>query len=140
MAKALNKTTETKASVDAFLAKQPEAVAEDCRSIIKLMRKATGEEPRMWGPSIVGFGTYHYKYDSGREGDFLITGFSPRKAALTLYLKADLAREAERLKKLGKHKVGGGCLYIKKLSDVDLSVLEELVVKGVKAMAKQRIH
>ncbi len=139
MAKAELKTKETKASVEAFLDKQPEAVAADCRAIIKLMSKATGEEAKMWGPSIVGFGTYHYKYESGLEGDFLITGFSPRKAALTLYLSAGLAEEGERLKKLGKHKVGGGCLYIKKLADVDVKVLEELIVKGVKAMEKMRV-
>ncbi len=140
MAKAALKTKETTASVDAFLDKQPEAVAADCRSIITLMKKATGEEPKMWGPSIIGFGTYHYKYESGREGHFLITGFSPRKAALTLYLSAGLAEEGERLKKLGKHKVGGGCLYIKKLADVDLKVLEALIVKGVKSLEKQRVR
>jgi hypothetical protein len=140
MAKAKNKTVATTNSVDAFLAKQPQEVQDDCRAIMALMKKATGEDAKMWGPSIVGFGTYHYKYESGREGDSLITGFSPRKAALTLYLSAGYADEAERLKKLGKHKVGGGCLYIKKLSDVDLKVLEALIAKGVKSLAKQRIR
>lgn len=140
MAKAALKTTATTGSVDAFIDKRTEEVAADCRAIVTLMKKVTGEDPKMWGPSIVGFGTYHYKYESGREGDFLITGFSPRKSALTLYLSAGLAEEGERLKKLGKHKVGGGCLYIKKLADVDVKVLEQLIVKGVKALAKQRVN
>ena len=140
MAKAELKTKETKASVDAFIDMQPDAVAADCRTIIKLMEKATGEKARMWGPSIVGFGRHTYEGKSGRSGEWMVTGFSPRKAALTLYLRAGLAEEAERLKKLGKHKVGGGCLYIKKLSDVDLKVLEALIAKGVKALEGQRVR
>ena len=139
MAKAQNKTTATKDPVDAFLAKQPETTAADCRTIMALMKKATGEEGKMWGPSIIGFGTYHYKYDSGREGDWMILGLSPRKANLTLYLNAKLEEEGERLKKLGKHKVSGGCLHINRMSDVDPKVLEQLIVKGVKAMAKLRV-
>ncbi len=140
MAKAQNKTVATKDDVNAFLVKHPKEVQDDCRAIMALMRKATGEEPKMWGPSIVGYGTYHFKYDSGREGDFLITGFSPRKAAISLYLNADLEQEEATLQKLGKHKLSGGCLHIKRMADVDVKTLEQLIVKGVKAMAKQRVR
>ena len=139
MAKAELKTKETKASAEDFIAQQPEAVAADCRAIAKLMKKATGEEPRMWGPAIVGFGRYHYQGASGREGEWMITGFSPRKANLSLYILSGLDKETALLKKLGKHTTGKGCLYIKKLADVDVKLLEELIVKGVKAMAKTRV-
>ena len=134
------KTKETNASVDAFIGQQPDAVAEDCRTLVRLMKKATGEEPRMWGTSMVGFGRYHYKGASGREGEWLITGFSPRKANLSLYILSGLDKETALLKKLGKHSTGKGCLYVKRLADVDLKVLEQLVVKGVKAMEKTRIR
>ena len=137
--KAELKTKETTASVDAFIDKQSETVAADCRTIMQLMKKATGEEARMWGPSIVGYGRYAYKYETGREGEWMITGFSPRKANLTLYIMMGFEEEAALMEKLGKHTTGKSCLYIKKLSDVDLKVLEQLVVKGVKAMAKMRI-
>lgn len=137
--KAELKTKETTASVDAFIAKQPEAIAADCRTIMQLMKKATGEEARMWGPGIVGYGRYAYKYETGREGEWMITGFSPRKANLTLYIMMGFEEEAALMEKLGKHTTGKSCLYIKKLSDVDLKVLEKLIVKGVKAMAKMRI-
>jgi hypothetical protein len=139
MAKAELKTKVTSASVDAFIAEQPEAVAADCRTIIKLMKKATGEEPRMWGASMVGFGRYRYTGKSGREGEWMVTGFSPRKTALSLYILMGFEKEAALMKKLGKHTTGVGCLYIKQLSDVDEKVLEQLIVKGVKAMAQQRI-
>jgi len=139
MAKAELKTKETASSVDAFIAKQPADIAADCRTIMALMKKATGEEPKLWGPSIVGYGRYAYKYDSGREGEWMITGFSPRKANLTLYIMMGFEEEAALMQKLGKHTTGKSCLYIKKLADVDLKVLETLIAKGVKAMAKQRI-
>jgi hypothetical protein len=139
MAKAVLKTKETASSVDDFIAKQPADTAADCRTIMALMKKATGEEPKLWGPSIVGYGRYAYKYDSGREGEWMITGFSPRKANLTLYFMMDFEKETALLQKLGKHTTGKSCLYIKKLSDVDVKVLESLITKGVKAMAKQRI-
>ena len=139
MAKAELKTTETTASVDAFIAKQPADIAADCRAIMGLMRKATGEDPKLWGASIVGYGRYAYTYDSGREGEWMITGFSPRKANLTLYIMMGFEEEAALMEKLGKHTTGKSCLYIKKLSDVDLRVLESLIVKGVRAMEKQRI-
>jgi len=137
--KAELKTKETNASVDAFIGKQPEAIAADCRTIMQLMKKATGEEARMWGPGIVGYGRYAYKYETGREGEWMITGFSPRKANLTLYIMMGFEEEAALMEKLGKHTTGKSCLYIKKLSDVDLKLLEKLIVKGVKAMAKMRI-
>jgi hypothetical protein len=139
MAKAELKTKETTASVEAFIAKQPADIAADCRTIMGLMKKATGEDPKLWGPSIVGYGRYAYKYDTGREGEWMITGFSPRKANLTLYIMMGFEEEAALMQKLGKHTTGKSCLYIKKLSDVDLRVLESLIVKGVRAMEKQRI-
>ena len=139
MAKAELRTKENEASVDTFIDKQPEAVAADCRTIMKLMKKATGEEPKMWGAAIVGFGRYPYEGKSGRSGEWMVTGFSPRKANLSLYILTILDKETALLKKLGKHTTGKSCLYIKRLSDVDLKLLEELIVKGVKAMAKVRV-
>jgi hypothetical protein len=139
MAKAELKTKETTASVETFIAKQPADIAADCRTIMDLMRKATGEDPKLWGASIVGYGRYAYTYDTGREGEWMITGFSPRKANLTLYIMMGFEDEAALMEKLGKHTTGKSCLYIKKLSDVDLRVLESLIVKGVRAMEKQRI-
>ncbi|MBP6697783.1 MAG: DUF1801 domain-containing protein [Flavobacteriales bacterium] len=139
MANAELKTKVNEASVDAFIDKQPEAVAADCRTILKLMKKATGEEPKMWGASIVGFGRYAYEGASGRSGEWMITGFSPRKTNLTIYVMMGFEKEAALMKKLGKHTTGKSCLYIKQLSDVDMKLLEELVVKGVKAMAKTRV-
>lgn len=140
MAKATLKTTATTGSVDAFIAKQPAEIAADCRTIIALMKKATGEEPKLWGPSIVGFGKYAYKYESGREGEWMLTGFSPRKANLTLYIMMGFEEELDLMKKLGKHTTGKSCLYIKKLSDVDLKVLEQLIAKGVKGLEKMRVR
>jgi hypothetical protein len=92
----------------------------------------------MWGPAIVGFGVYHYRYESGREGDWMVTGFSPRKNDLTLYLMPGLEDQAERLARLGRHKTGKSCLYLKKLADVDLEVLGEMIAWSVQAMAPQR--
>lgn len=140
MAKAELKTKVNTASVDAFIDKQPEPVAADCRTIIKLMKKATGEEPKMWGAAIVGFGRYAYEGASGRSGEWMVTGFSPRKANLSLYIFVGFEKEATLMKKLGKHSTGKGCLYIKQLSDVDLKVLEQLIVKGVKVMEKMRVR
>jgi len=139
MAKAELKTKVNEASVDAFIDQQSEAVAKDCRMIIKLMKKATGEDPKMWGASIVGFGRYAYEGASGRSGEWMITGFSPRKTNLTIYIMMGFEKEAALMKKLGKHTTGKSCLYIKKLADIDLKALEELFVKGVKAMAKTRV-
>ena len=139
MAKAELKTKVNEASVEAFIDKQSADVAADCRIISKLMKKATGEEPKMWGASIVGFGRYAYEGASGRSGEWMITGFSPRKTNLTVYIMMGFEKEAALMKKLGKHTTGKSCLYIKRLSDVDLKLLEELIVNGVKAMAKTRI-
>ena len=139
MASSEVKTKETKASVDVFVEKQPEEVRPDLRTLIKVMRKATGEEPRMWGTSIVGFGRYAYKGASGRSGEWMVTGFSPRKANLSIYIMMGFEKEATLMKKLGRHSTGKGCLYVKRLADVDMKLLEELVVKGVKAMDKVRV-
>ena len=104
--------------------------------IAKMMKQVTKAEPKMWGTSIVGFGTYHYKGKSGREGDWMLVGFSPRKQNLTLYIMAGFDRYDELLKKLGKYTTGKSCLYIKKLADVDKKVLKELVSESVKVMKK----
>lgn len=107
---------------------------EDARRVLDLMRKVTGEPPKMWGSSIVGFGSYHYKYASGREGDWMITGFSPRKQNLTIYIMPGFSEFASLLDRLGKHKISKSCLYLNKLDDVDLEVLAELVRESVKVM------
>lgn len=133
-----NKTQVTRASVETFLkGLKDKARAADSRAVLEMMRQVTGEEPKMWGPSIVGFGTYHYKYDSGREGDFLRIGFSPRAQALTLYIMGGFPRYDALMAKLGKYSTGKSCLYIKRLSDVDLKVLEELIRASWKEMAKR---
>jgi hypothetical protein len=127
------KTKQTTGDVDAFLAAvEPEARRADAIEVCKLMRKITRDQATLWGPSIVGFGNQHYKYESGREGDWFKVGFSPRKAALTLYLGQDFPKRGELLAKLGKHTQGKGCVYIKKLSDVDRTVLEQLIAASVK--------
>jgi hypothetical protein len=105
----------------------------DAKALAGLMQKVTGDEPRMWGPSIVGFGSYHYTYESGREGDAPLVGFSPRKAANVLYGATGFAGAEKLLARLGRHTTGKGCLYIKKLADVDMNVLETLVEKAVAA-------
>jgi hypothetical protein len=134
------KTKQNDADVDAFVGKiADERRRDDCREVLQLMREATGSEPKMWGSAIVGFGTYRYKYDSGREGDWPIISFSPRKDNLTLYIAAGIERFPDLLSKLGKHKTGKGCLYVKKLEDVDLSVLRTLLQEAVEAMAGSRL-
>jgi hypothetical protein len=105
----------------------------DAKAVIRMMKNATGEQPKMWGPSIIGFGIQHYKYESGREGDTVLVGFSPRKPATVMYGLIGSKDAAALLAKLGKHTSGKGCLYIKNLSDVDQKVLEELIVKSVAA-------
>jgi hypothetical protein len=128
------KTKATAVSVDAFIDKQPkESVRDDCRMLIKMMQRITGEPPVMWGPSIVGFGRYHYKYDSGHEGEMCIAGFSPRKENLTVYAYP----QGDLLKKLGKHKATKACIYIKKLADIDMKVLEKIVDANVRAVRKK---
>jgi predicted CopG family antitoxin len=134
------KTKETTASVSDFIDKIADPQRrEDCRTVADIMRDVTGEEPKMWGSSIVGFGRYHYKYESGREGDWMITGFSPRKGDLTLYIMGGFDSYSDLLKDLGKYKTGKSCLYIRKLADIDVEVLRKLVKKSVKLMASQRI-
>jgi len=130
-----NKTKPTKLSVASFI----DAVADpsrrsDAKALVKLMQTAAGEKPKMWGPSIIGFGSYHYKYDSGREGDMPLIGFSPRKTAIVLYISKSFNEADALLAKLGKCTTGKGCLYIKKLADVDLKVLETLVARSLDAM------
>jgi hypothetical protein len=134
------KTKETKKSVNAFLNQIVDKQRrEDCSAIVEIMRAATKEEPKMWGPSIVGFGRYRYKYESGREGEWPIIGFSPRKNDLTLYLMRGFDEYTDLIKRLGKHKTAKSCLYLKKLADVDVSVLKELVKRSVKSIEPQRI-
>lgn len=106
----------------------------DAEVLLEMMQRVTGCPPRMWGPSIIGFGRYHYRYDSGREGDFLMTGFSPRKSNLVLYVMPGYEDIGDQLARLGKHRLGKSCLYINKLADVDLEVLEAIVADGVAKM------
>ena len=132
------KTKPTDQSVEKFIDQvSNEEVRDDCYELVKLMTKVTGSKPKMWGPSIVGFGKYHYKYDSGHEGDMCITGFSPRKPNLTLYVMAPFPGQGALLRKLGKHKASKACLYIKRLRDVDIQVLDQLVSRSVE-WVKQR--
>jgi hypothetical protein len=134
-----NKTTATRLSVAKFIAGIPdEDRRAECRTLLKLFKTTTGKPAVMWGPSIVGFGKYHYKYASGREGDWFLAGFSPRKQALTVYLMAGFAASAPLLKKLGQFKKSGGsCLYIKRLSDIDLDVLQEMIRRSVFAVQER---
>jgi nucleoid DNA-binding protein len=126
------KTRPTEQSVDEFLDAIPdERRRQDCRAVAALMSEVTGAAPQMWGASIVGFGSYHYRYASGREGDWMLTGFSPRKDSLTVYLSYGLEQQADLLERLGKHKIGKACLYIKRLEDIDPGVLRELVARSV---------
>lgn len=133
-----NKTQPTKQSVPAFLASvEPAERRADCRTLAKLMREITKAPAKMWGTSIVGFGTYHYKYESGREGDFFLAGFSPRKNDLTLYIMAGFDRYDELMRKLGRHSTGKSCLYLKRLADVDMKVLKTLITESVRHMRKR---
>ncbi len=127
-----NKTKATDTPVASYLATiEDPARRKDCEALVKLMTKATGFKPKMWGTSIVGFGSYHYKYESGREGDSCVTGFSSRKGEISVYLTAGFPGRDELVAKLGKHRVAKACLYIRKLSDVDPSVLEQLIIGTV---------
>src|SRR5262245_8006822 len=123
-----NKTKATVASVTSYLAGIEDAARrKDCQTLTKLITKATNQKPKMWGSSIVGFGSYHYKYASGREGDYCVVGFASRKGDITIYATAGLVGRDDLLAKLGKHKVGKGCLYIRTLGDVDLNVLQQII-------------
>ncbi|TMV10145.1 DUF1801 domain-containing protein [Ruegeria sediminis] len=137
MANSGNKTVPTGADVHFFLAAvEPAGKAEDARKLDALFRQVTGFNPVMWGEAIVGYGTYHYRYKSGREGDFLATGFSPRKAAHSIYIMPGYADFEDILARLGKHKLGKSCLYVNKLADIDLDVLAELIVAGLKDLER----
>jgi len=132
------KTKENKASVEKFLNGVSDTKKrEDSFTILEMMKKITKKEPKMWGPSIAGFGKYHYKYESGREGDFFISGFSPRKQNLTIYIMPGFKKYEELMKKLGKYKTGKSCLYIKRLEDVDMKILKELVSSSFKYMKEK---
>jgi hypothetical protein len=135
---AQNKTQPTTFSVAAFIGAIPDKGRRaDAETLVLLMKDATGEEPKMWGPSIVGFGSYHYRYESGREGDMPLISFSPRKAATVLY-NATQGNDAQALLvRLGKHTIGKGCLYIKKLADVDRDVLRSMLVESAAAVSKR---
>jgi len=138
MKKNENKTQVTEASVTDFL----ESVADekkkaDSYKVLEMMKRLSGEEPKMWGPSLIGFGTYHYKYESGREGDFFRVGFSPRKQALTVYVMPGFERFPQLMDQLGKYKTGKSCLYIKKLEDVEAPILEKLLVKSLEYMKEK---
>ena len=138
MGKNENKTQKTEASVTAFLdSVADEKKKSDSYTLLEMMKRLSGEEAKMWGPSLVGFGTYHYKYESGREGVFFRIGFSPRKQALTVYIMPGFKRFDELMSQLGKYKTGKSCLYIKKLEDVEVNVLEELVVQSLAYMAEK---
>ena len=127
-----NKTKSTDADVSAFLdAIGDDQRREDCRTLLALMGRITGKPAVMWGPSIVGFDTYHYKYESGREGDWAVTGFSPRKGDISVYLTAGSPEQDDLLARLGRHKMGKACLYIRRLADIDLAVLEQLITASV---------
>lgn len=132
------KTKENEVSVQDFLSKSEDKVHQDCNTVIAIMEKVSGKEAKMWGTAIVGFDSYHYKYDSGHEGDMCLIGFSPRKANITLYVLCGFPEQNELLLKLGKHKASGGCLHIKKLDDVKLDVLETII--GHSFEHKKAIH
>ena len=133
-----NQTVETDGSVDAFLRTiESDVRRADAQALIEIMQRSTGAEPRMWGPAIIGFGKYRYRYESGREGEMMRVGFSPRKANLALYLTVKGREYAEDVARLGKHKTGASCLYINKLADIALGVLEKLIRTGV---ANQKKH
>lgn len=133
------KTTETEVSVDAYIeAIADETRREDCRTLLKLMSKATKAEPKMWGTSIVGFGNYHYKYASGREGDTCLTGFASGKPAISIYLACGAGDQfTDILATLGKHKMGKGCLYVSRLADVDRTVLAKLIKMSIEVIKRR---
>jgi hypothetical protein len=133
-----NKTGVTSASVDAYI----DAIADparqaDCRALVRLMQSITGERPAMWGSSIVGFGSYHYRYESGREGDACAAGFSSRRSDISIYLTASFPGQEDLLARLGKHKMGKACLSIRRLGDVDVDVLKQLVAQSVAAVRER---
>ncbi|UWQ14960.1 DUF1801 domain-containing protein [Aliiroseovarius sp. M344] len=133
-----NKTQATNQDAERFIeAVEPPSKRKDARILDQVFRKITGYHPAMWGPTIIGYGSYHYRYDSGREGDSLATGFSPRKARHSIYIMPGYADYGEILGRLGKHKMGKSCLYVNKLADIDLDVLGELIRAGLRDLDKK---
>jgi hypothetical protein len=136
-----NKTKPTKGSVTAFLNKiKDQQLRGDCFVILEMMQKVSNCEPIMWGSAIIGFGTFHYVYESGREGDTIVIGFSPRKQNISIYLMGGLNKVEDELSKLGKYKSGKGCLYIKSLSDVNAEVLKKIFAKAFKEAQRKNAH
>lgn len=134
---AKNKTTETQNSVIDFInAVESEGKRNDAFELLKIIQEITGFEPKMWGPSIIGFGTYHYKYGSGHEGDAPLAGFSPRKAAMTVYFYLPEEKREALLSQLGKHTSSKACIYIKKLADIDIETLKEIILLSIKYTQK----
>lgn len=128
-----NKTQATKNSIEAFLNKvENEQKRKDAFTLLDFFKRITKEEAVLWGPSLIGYGTYHYKYESGREGDFFVTGFSPRKTAISIYILSGFSKQDALMAKLGKFKTGKSCLYIKKLEDINLEVLEKLILESIR--------
>ena len=136
-----NKTKPTVASVSAFLNKvQDKELRNDCVALVKMMQAVSRKKPVMWGSSIVGFGTFHYVYESGREGDTVLIGFSPRKQNISIYMMCSLDKVKAELPSLGKYKTGKGCLYIRSLSDVNTAALRKVLTKGFKEASKANVH
>ncbi len=136
-----NKTKQTTGSAEKYLTSvADENRRQDAFKVLTLMKRVTKEGPKMWGSSLVGFGNYHYKYESGREGDFFLTGFSPRKQNLVVYIMPGFGKYDALMKDLGKYKTGKSCLYIKRLSDIDVKILEKLIRQSVKDMKKMYGH
>lgn len=134
---AKNKTTETESSVTDFInAVEDTAKRNDSFELVKIMQEESGFEPKMWGPGIIGFGSYHYKYASGHEGDAPLVAFSPRKAAISLYCYTTTENKEELLSKLGKHKASKGCIYIKKLTDIDTEILRKMILLSIENLIK----
>ena len=135
MTQAKIKTIKNNKSVNTFLnAVKDDQRRKDSKEILRIMKEVTGKKPYMWGDAIVGFGDYHYKYETGREGDFFIVGFSPRKNALTIYIMPGYQDFGDLMKKLGPHRTGKSCLYVKKLEDIHIPTLKKIITKGYKAM------
>ncbi|MFP4112493.1 MAG: DUF1801 domain-containing protein [Candidatus Woesearchaeota archaeon] len=130
------KTKKNDSDVSAFIETLPEKRQKDCKELVKLMKKITKEEPKMWGKRIVGFGSYHYKYASGQEGNWMLIGFSPRNNDLSIYTMCDINTEQSLLDKLGKHKHGKSCLYIKRLSDIDKDILQKILENSIEYTLK----
>jgi len=138
MAKNQNKTQATETSVEDYIAQlEHPKRRRDSYTLIEIMKRLTGEEPKLWGPSIIGFGQYHYKYDSGREGDFMRTGFAPRKANMVIYIMPGYRDYGEQLARMGKHKIGKSCLYLTDLEKIDINVLEEIIADSLKYMREK---